>query len=73
MLQTVEGILDPSGAVRLLEPIVVKQPTRIILTVLAPEEEAESGAQASEMSLAKDWLRPEEDEAWAQLASLKSL
>jgi len=73
MLQTVEGILDPSGAVRLLEPIHVDQPTRILLTVLLPVDEADLGAQVSEAALAKDWQRPEEDEAWAHLASLKSL
>lgn len=73
MLQTVEGILEPSGAVRLLEPIHVTQPTRVLLTLLQPADEADLGALASEAALAKDWQRPEEDEAWGPLASLKSL
>ena len=34
MYKTVEAIVEPSGSVRLLEPVVVTVPTRAMLTVL---------------------------------------
>lgn len=48
MLQTVEGIIDVDGQIRWLEPLHVKQPSRIIVTVLqehngAPEAKGNAG------------------------------
>ncbi|CAA9893011.1 hypothetical protein METHB2_920003 [Candidatus Methylobacter favarea] len=34
MLKTVEAILEPSGEVRLLEPVHVSRPSRVLLTLL---------------------------------------
>jgi hypothetical protein len=52
--QTPEPLLDEVlGFVRLLKK--------------APLEESLDLALASESALAKDWLRPEEDEAWRDL------
>lgn len=69
MIHTVEALIDPSGAVRLLEPLHPRTTTRALVTV--PDDE--SGLQRhettllSEKALAEDWNRLEEDEAWAYL------
>lgn len=71
MLRTVEAILDPSGQVRLLEPVPVAMPTRALVTVLAPDADAGDTARLAEAALATDWLRDEEEAAWAHLQSDK--
>jgi hypothetical protein len=43
MLQTIEAILEPSGKVRLLEPIHVSKPSRVLLTLLEVPLERETG------------------------------
>ena len=75
MLQAIEAITDQNGIVRLLEPIKLPKHRRVIITIL--EEEADEDltnlALISEAVLAKEWERPEEDEAWSHLAQLPSL
>ena len=68
MLQTVEAEIDEHGKIRLLEPLTVTHPSRVSVTILPshPKEENET-ALLSEASLAVDWNRKEEDEAWAHL------
>ena len=68
MKQTVEAIIDEQGHVRLVEPIKIKGIHRALVTVLdeTPEEIGET-TQLAEKSLAEDWLKAEEDEAWAHL------
>ena len=75
MLQTIEAVTDEKGALRILEPIELPKKRRVIITILdeEPTEEAFNLALVSEASLATDWLRPEEDEAWLNLAQLPSL
>jgi hypothetical protein len=34
VIQTVEAVLDPSGAIRLREPLKVTKPTRVLVTIL---------------------------------------
>ncbi len=72
MKQTVEAIIDEQGHVRLMEPVRVKGVHRALVTILdeAPAEIDET-TQLSERSLGEDWLKPEEDEAWAHLRSAK--
>jgi hypothetical protein len=65
MLRTVEGIVEEDGKVRLLETLTVPRATRALVTIL--EEAEEPVALLSEAALARDWDRPEEDEAWAHL------
>jgi hypothetical protein len=69
MIQTVEAIIDENGRVKLLEDIRLPGARRALVTIL--EEEASAGvsetALLSEQSLAEDWNRPEEDEAWSHL------
>jgi hypothetical protein len=45
MTQAAEAILDPTGTIRLLEPIPVTRPTRVMVTIV-PETLAEQYARA---------------------------
>ncbi len=65
MLKTVEGVVEEDGKVRLLEPMVLPEATRALVTIL--EDSEDRVAFLSETALARDWERPEEDEAWAHL------
>ncbi len=67
MFQTVEAQIDENGQIRLLEPLTLPRPIRVLVTILPshPKEENET-ALLSEAALA-DWNRKDEDEAWAHL------
>jgi len=69
MIQTVEAIIEPDGKVLLLEPVELSEARRALVTILEDEPTAgiPTTALLSEESLAEDWNRPEEDEAWAHL------
>ena len=74
MLQTVEGIIDVDGQIRWLEPLRVKQPSRIIVTVLQEHNgtaEAKGNAGKALRSLRKNRLpesaRPSVAEIEAQI------
>ena len=67
MLNTVEAVLQTNGALQFFEPIHLKSAQRVLVTFTDLKDEAVSGAQLSQASLATDWLRDEEDEAWAHL------
>ena len=71
MLRTVEAVIDERGEIRLLEPIQLAASCRALVTILDEEDGVHPHALAllSEPSLAEDWDRPEEDEAWAYLQS----
>ena len=75
MLQTIEAVIDEKGNLRFLESIKLPKLRRVIITILneEPTEDTFNLALLSEAALAKDWLRPEEDEAWSHLAQLPSL
>lgn len=68
MIQTVEAIVDETGAVRLFVPLRLGRRYRALVTILSdnPSEEPET-ALLSEAALARDWSRPEEEEAWSHL------
>ena len=38
VIQTVEAVLDPSGTLRLREPLNLTKPTRVLVTVLPDQE-----------------------------------
>jgi len=68
MIQTVEAIIDAHGNVRLLGKVSVTGSQRALVTIL--DESATSSIETTllaEKSLVQDWLRPEEDAAWAYL------
>jgi hypothetical protein len=65
MLQTIEVEIDAGGHVQALEPRVSVPAGRALLTPLPAA--AEEAALLAEGALARDWLKPEEDAAWATL------
>ena len=69
MLATHEAVLNPDGALRFLEPVRLTGVQRVLVTFTEPLDEAVDGAALSQPSLAVDWLREEEDVAWAHLQS----
>jgi len=75
MLQTIEGIIDQNGILRVLEPVEWPKHRRVLITILneEPSDELTNLAFMSESALARDWNQPEEDEAWSHLAQLPSL
>ena len=75
MLRTIEAVTDQNGKLRILEPVKLPKRRRVIITILneEPSEDVINLALLSEPALARDWERPEEDEAWSNLAQLPSL
>ena len=69
MIQTVEAVIDEQGRVHLLEEVKVPEARRALVTILedAPSVSISETALLSEQTLAEDWNRPEEDEAWSHL------
>ena len=67
MLHTVEALLNADGALRFMEPIHLTGVQHVLVTFTQPVDDVLSGAALSERSLAADWLREEEDLAWAHL------
>ena len=62
-MRTVEAIIQPSGEVRLVEPLHVRTPRRALVTILEEDPKVDDATLLSEAALAKDWNRPEEDAA----------
>ncbi len=71
MLTTLEAVLQPDGALKFLEPVHLDKPQRVLVIFTSPADEALSGLALSEAALATDWLRDEEDAAWAHLQPVK--
>jgi hypothetical protein len=71
-MRTVEAIIEPTGEVRLVEPVHVSSPRRALVTILEEAPTAQDAALLSEAALAEDWNRAEEDAAWAHLQPGKS-
>ena len=68
MMRTIEATIDKNGRVHLSEPVQLPKARRAIVTILEEEPRIiPSAALLSEEALAKDWNRPEEDEAWSHL------
>ena len=69
MIRTVEAIVDESGRVQLLEFVQLPGARRALVTILDDEPAIHSREPAllSEVALAADWNRPEEDAAWSHL------
>jgi hypothetical protein len=73
MIRTVEAIIDEEGHVRLLEPVHLDEACRALVTILEelPSTGVSETALLSEEVLGEDWTRPEEDEAWSHLQSVR--
>jgi hypothetical protein len=65
-MKSIEATIEADGEIRLRESIHLPHACRAIVTILEEDDIAET-ALLSEPSLAEDWSRPEEDEAWAHL------
>ena len=70
MFTTLEAVLQADGALRFLEPVRLQGTQRVLVTFTQAADEAACGAALSEPSLAADWLRDEEEAAWAHLPAL---
>ena len=64
-MRAVKATIDQEGNVRLLEPAEVSAMCKAFVVIL--DEDEPEMALLSEEALARDWLRPEEDVAWAHL------
>ncbi len=64
MFQAIEAEIDRDGKVHLKESIRLKDKHRALVIILDESESLDESALLSEAALAKDWNRPEEDEAW---------
>lgn len=69
MLQTIEVEIDVQGHLHRVGGGGPLPAGRALLTLLTPP--ANEAALLSEAALAKDWLNPEEDAAWAHLQPAK--
>ena len=69
MLQTIEVEIDATGHIHPLEPLYKLPVGRALLTLL--NSSVDEALQLAEPALAKDWLKPEEDAAWAHLQPAK--
>ena len=69
--RTVEAVVDEQGRVRLLGNVKLHKARRALVTLLEDDTKVEVSETAllTEPALAKDWSRPEEDEAWSHLQS----
>jgi hypothetical protein len=63
MLRTLEAVIESDGEVRLLEPVTLSGPCRALITLL---DESGNETLPGDTALS-DWLREEEDTAWAHL------
>ena len=69
-LHSMEATVQPDGSVKLKRRLRLQRPARAIVTVLVESGQGAadvSSARLSQPALARDWLRPEEDAAWAHL------
>ena len=65
---TIEAMIDKDGNVKILQPVPLQGARRALLVILdEPALVVAETALLSEAALAEDWMRPEEDKAWAYL------
>ncbi len=70
MLQSFKAVIDDDGRVQLLEEVKMPPHARVIVTLLDEsvlDPESLENSILSEDSLAKEWVSPEEEEAWKHL------
>ena len=67
MLRTIEAVVEKDGSLRLLEEVELRAGERALVTILGEDTSTNETALLSEVALAEDWEREEEDEAWTHL------
>ncbi|MCR4321929.1 MAG: hypothetical protein NUV74_16540 [Candidatus Brocadiaceae bacterium] len=73
MIRTIDATIDQKGHIRLSEPVNLSSSCRALVLILDEEPLIRVNEEAllSEASLAEDWNRPEEDEAWQHLQEVQ--
>lgn len=71
MIKTIEAVVDAHGRIQPLQDVRFPLGRRALVTILdeKPATVVSETALLSEASLAEDWNRSEEDEAWDYLQS----
>ena len=69
MLTPIEAEVDANGNIKPTEPVNLLPGSRVLITVLDAPEISEISV-LSEVALARDWNRPEEDVAWSCLSQV---
>jgi hypothetical protein len=67
VLRSFEVLIGRDGRIRLPKKVKLPASRRAILTILEEPVKIAETALLSEVALAEDWNRPEEEEAWAHL------
>ena len=70
MLKSIEATIESDGIVHLKEPIHLDGPHTAIVTIIEKSIVSET-ALLSEIALAEDWNKLEEDEAWSHFQQRK--
>lgn len=66
-MKTVEAMINEQGHIRLAQPLRADSVRRALVTILdEPPREAQA-TTTLQIDALSDWLRPEEDTAWAHL------
>lgn len=66
-MQSIQAVIEPNGQIRFPKDVRLTKPMKAIITFLGEESEMRFTELASEKSLAEDWNKPEEDQAWTHL------
>lgn len=66
MFKTLEATIGTDGSICLKKPIRLPRTCRAFITIIEEANDSET-ALLSEKTLAKDWNRAEEEEAWSHL------
>jgi hypothetical protein len=70
---TVEAVIDEEGNVKILQRVPLSGVRRALVVILdEPGRVVAETALLSEATLAEDWMRPEEEEAWSYLQQATS-
>lgn len=67
MLKTVEAVIEKNGTVKFKETVKLRPSQKVLVTLLDDPADRYADSILSEKALAEDWLRPEEEKAWAHL------
>ncbi|MDZ4713205.1 MAG: hypothetical protein SGI89_12895 [bacterium] len=72
MLTTLKAVIKEDGSVQLLEHVKLDHEVKALVTILDSDisydkDDVHEIMTLSESVLSKDWLKPEEDEAWKNL------
>jgi len=70
-MQSIRAVIEPNGQIRFPIDMHLTKPMNAIITFIEEESKYKFTELASEKSLAEDWNKPEEDEAWTHLQAVQ--